>query len=275
PVQRPALGVAADQLVDPVEVRGDALDQDDGVVDVRRPGRLDPGQHLAQHVKDRGAAQVGLVQHVESPLTRLASCWYRGLRALGHQARPRSRPSRVSTLIFSPVEMNSGTATVAPVSTVAGLVPPVDRSPCNPGSVYVISSTTLVGSSTYSGTPSCVATVASASGSRYLAASPTVPAGTWVWWVDSRAMKQEDSPSAYRYCIVRLSTVAVSTLVPALNVLSTTLPDSTFFSVVRTNAPPLPGLTCWNSTTAHSSPSRLSTRPFLRSLVVAMSCLDR
>src|SRR6185312_14874006 len=75
--------------------------------------------------------------------------------------------------------------------------------------------------------------------------------------------------------MVRLSTVAVSTLVPALKVLSTTLPESTFFSVVRTNAPPLPGLTCWNSTTDQSSPSRLSTRPFFRSLVVAMSCLDR
>src|SRR5690242_3192283 len=69
----------------------------------------------------------------------------------------------------------------------------------------------------------------------------------------------------------RLSTVAVSTLVPALNVRSTTLPDSTFFSVVRTNAPPLPGFTCWNSTTVHKSPSRLSTRPFLRSFVVAIS----
>src|SRR5437868_4600227 len=70
--------------------------------------------------------------------------------------------------------------------------------------------------------------------------------------------------------MVRLSTVAVSTLVPALNVRSTTLPDSTFLSVVRTNAPPLPGLTCWNSTTVHRLSSRLSTRPFFRSLVVAM-----
>src|ERR1041384_7014183 len=86
-------------------------------------------------------------------------------------------------------------------------------------------------------------------------------------------MKTKSSPSWYRYCIVRLSTVAVSTLVPALKVLSTTLPLSTFLSVVRTNAPPLPGLTCWNSTTAHSSLSRLSTRPFFRSLVEAMSCL--
>src|SRR6266480_6381188 len=82
-------------------------------------------------------------------------------------------------------------------------------------------------------------------------------------------MKTYSSPSAYRNCIVRLSTVAVSTLVPALNVLSTTLPDSTFFSVVRTNAPPFPGFTCWNSTTAHSWPSRFSTSPFFRSLVLA------
>jgi hypothetical protein len=28
-------------------------------------------------------------------------------------------------------------------------------------------------------------------------------------------------------------------------------------------------LTCWNSTTDHSWPSRLSTNPFFRSLVVA------
>ena len=68
----------------------------------------------------------------------------------------------------------------------------------------------------------------------------------------------------------RLSTVAVSTLMPALNVLSTTLPVITFFSVVRTKAGPLPGLTCWNSVMVQSWPSRLSTRPFLKSLVEAM-----
>ena len=67
----------------------------------------------------------------------------------------------------------------------------------------------------------------------------------------------------------RRSTVAVSTLTPALKVLSTTLPDITFFSLVCTKAGPLPGLTCWNSTTDHSWPSRLSTRPFFRSLVDA------
>src|SRR6185369_5437952 len=70
----------------------------------------------------------------------------------------------------------------------------------------------------------------------------------------------------------RRSTVAVSTLVPALKVLSTTLPVSTFLSVVRTNAPPLPGFTCWNAVTDHSWPSRFSTSPFLRSFVVAKGC---
>src|SRR5580698_114541 len=83
------------------------------------------------------------------------------------------------------------------------------------------------------------------------------------------SMNTKSSPSRYRYCISRLSTLATSTRTPALNVLSTTLPDSTFFSLVRTKAPPLPGLTCWKSTTLHRAPSRLSVMPFFRSFVVA------
>ena len=67
----------------------------------------------------------------------------------------------------------------------------------------------------------------------------------------------------------RLSTVAVSTLVPALNVRSTTLPDITFFSVERTKAPPLPGFTCWKSVIVHSCPSMSRVMPFLKSLLVA------
>src|SRR3954462_5577662 len=82
-------------------------------------------------------------------------------------------------------------------------------------------------------------------------------------------MNTKSEPSRYRKVMSRRSTVAVSTLVPALKVRSTTLPDSTFFSVVRTKAPPLPGLTCWNSTTVHNWPSRFRTNPFFRSLVVA------
>src|SRR5579875_1808133 len=47
------------------------------------------------------------------------------------------------------------------------------------------------------------------------------------------------------------------------------LPDTTFLSLVRTKAGPLPGLTCWNSTIVHSWPSITSTSPFLKSAVVA------
>src|SRR5215813_5813212 len=85
-------------------------------------------------------------------------------------------------------------------------------------------------------------------------------------------MNTNSSPSRYRYCISRLSTLATSTLTPALKVRSTTLPVITFFSLVRTNAPPLPGLTCWKSTTPQSWPSRLRVMPFFRSLVVATFC---
>src|SRR6476659_5709581 len=86
-------------------------------------------------------------------------------------------------------------------------------------------------------------------------------------------MNTKSEPSLYRYVVSRRSTVAVSTLTPALNVLSTTLPENTFFSLVRTNAGPLPGLTCWNSTMDHSWPSMFSTSPFLKSAVDATAVL--
>src|ERR1700742_56901 len=72
----------------------------------------------------------------------------------------------------------------------------------------------------------------------------------------------------------RRSTLATSTFTPALKVLSTTLPDITFFSLVRTKAGPLPGLTCWNSTTFQSCPSRFSVMPFFRSFVLATGRLQ-
>src|ERR1700678_3500006 len=86
-------------------------------------------------------------------------------------------------------------------------------------------------------------------------------------------MNTKSSASRYRYCMSRLLMLAPSTLTPALKVRSTTLPDMTFFSLVRTKAGPLPGLTCWNSTTFQSCPSRFSVMPFFRSLVLATDCL--
>src|SRR4051812_14054469 len=64
--------------------------------------------------------------------------------------------------------------------------------------------------------------------------------------------------------------IACSTFSAARNVRSTTEPVRTFLSVVRTKAPPLPGLTCWNSTTSNRPSSRSRVIPFLRSLVVVV-----
>src|SRR6266566_7148260 len=67
------------------------------------------------------------------------------------------------------------------------------------------------------------------------------------------------------------STIARPTLTPALNVFSVTAPVLTFRSFERTKAPPLPGFTCWNSTTWNSIPSRSSVMPFLRSFVETLT----
>src|SRR6266511_1289563 len=83
-------------------------------------------------------------------------------------------------------------------------------------------------------------------------------------------MKWKPVSSRYRYCISRFSRMATSTGSSARNVLSRTRPVLTFFSLVRTKAPPLPGLTCWNSTTFMRSPSMFSVMPFFRSLVVGI-----
>src|SRR6059036_346464 len=84
-------------------------------------------------------------------------------------------------------------------------------------------------------------------------------------------MKMASSPSAYRYCICVRSTIARPTFTPALNVLSITAPVLTFRSFERTNAPPLPGFTCWNSTTWNRVPSRSSVMPFFRSFVETLT----
>src|SRR5436305_11383488 len=62
---------------------------------------------------------------------------------------------------------------------------------------------------------------------------------------------------------------------PARNVLSTTDPAESDFSFGRTNAPPLPGLTCWNSTIRHVWPSSSMCIPFRNWLVETTSATAR
>src|SRR5579872_3497369 len=65
----------------------------------------------------------------------------------------------------------------------------------------------------------------------------------------------------------RFSMIACSSFSSARYVRSITAPLRTFLSLVRTNAPPLPGLTCWNSTTLNRPSGRSRLMPFFRSLV--------
>src|SRR6185312_14646429 len=124
-------------------------------------GRVGLREPLRERRHGVAAAQLRFVEDVDRPLAGLAA------GAHGQPlTRPRYRPSRVSTLTRSPVVTNSGTWISAPVSSVAGFVPPVDRSPCRPGSVWLIVSSTLAGSSTYSGVPSLNAITAVCSSSR-------------------------------------------------------------------------------------------------------------
>src|SRR5688572_22963705 len=69
----------------------------------------------------------------------------------------------------------------------------------------------------------------------------------------------------------RLSMTACWTFSSARNVLSICAPLRRFRSVVRTKAPPLPGFTCWKSTTWNSPSGRSRLMPRLRSLVETMA----
>src|SRR4051812_36871011 len=84
-------------------------------------------------------------------------------------------------------------------------------------------------------------------------------------------------PSSYRNCMSFTEVCTRGIDSPARNVLSTTLPVATALSLVRTNAPPLPGLTCWNSTMRQMTPSTSTCMPFLNWLVEIVSaiCLSR
>src|SRR6478672_6259205 len=69
-------------------------------------------------------------------------------------------------------------------------------------------------------------------------------------------------------CILRDSVRTERNFSPALNVRSITLPSAARRSFVRTNAPPLPGLTCWKSTILKIVPSTSMWLPFLNWLVL-------
>src|SRR5918995_835229 len=88
-------------------------------------------------------------------------------------------------------------------------------------------------------------------------------------------MKCASVPSSYMYCTVLTSVWTRANFSPARNVLSTTAPVSSAFIFVRTKAPPLPGLTCWNSTMRQTEPSCSTCMPFRNWFVETVSAIAR
>src|SRR4029079_2653387 len=87
-------------------------------------------------------------------------------------------------------------------------------------------------------------------------------------------MKCASVPSSYRNWTFFTSVWTRGNFSPARNVLSTTAPATRLRSFVRTNAPPLPGLTCWNSRMRHTLPSSSMCIPFLKLFVSTMSAIS-
>src|SRR5918911_4019117 len=84
-------------------------------------------------------------------------------------------------------------------------------------------------------------------------------------------MNTTSSPDSYRNCMFLTSVCTRGNFSPARNVRSTTAPESRFFTFVRTNAPPLPGFTCWNSTMRQTPPSSSMCMPLRNWFVLTTS----
>src|ERR671937_1949291 len=88
-------------------------------------------------------------------------------------------------------------------------------------------------------------------------------------------MKTTSSPESYRYCTSFTSVCTRGNFSPARKVLSTTAPESRLRSFERTKAPPLPGLTCWNSRMRQTPPSSWMCIPFRNWFVETVSATAR
>src|SRR5919198_1180243 len=171
----------------------------------------------------------------------------------------------------SPGFTNSGTWTTAPVSSFAGFVTFETVSPFTPGSVSVTVSSTDAGSRTPEGRPFTTSICTELDGCMNSSASSTDPRGNDVCSYVFSSMNTTSSPASYRYCMFFVSVRIRGNFSPARNVRSTTAPESSAFSFVRTNAPPLPGFTCWNSTIRQTPPSSSMCIPFLNWFVLTCS----
>ena len=137
PRQRPALGPRGDRCVERSRCVG------------RRRARVPGSARRARSPADRSCRPASMPFECAS-YSRYSARSRASDRSSGRcmrraQTRVMYSPERVSTRILSPVSTNSGTWTTLPVSSVAGLRAPDTRSPCTPGSVSAIVSSTDAG----------------------------------------------------------------------------------------------------------------------------------
>src|ERR1044072_9534654 len=175
-VESPALGVLRDLLVELGRVVGGR---------VRERARERRGVPV-EDVVERPAGQVVLVEGEDGGAALLGT----------FHARDMYEPERVSTLILSPMFTNSGRATVAPVSSVAGLLPPPEAvSPFTPGSVCVTSSSTDAASWMSDGSSSMNSRSTVSLGLTHFSVSATLGSGIAICSYEPSSMKCASVPS--------------------------------------------------------------------------------
>ncbi len=155
----------------------------------------------------------------------------------------------------------------------AGLVPPLERSPCRPGlGVLDRGARPRRAARCRAGRPRSSRRSRPGCPAGSPLASPTTLGLTSIWSNVDVSMNTYEVAVVVQVLHVALVDVGGLDLEAGVERPVDGLARlRTFLSFVRTMAPPLPGLWCWNQTTDQSCPSRLSTMPFLRSFVVAIS----
>src|SRR4030095_1512973 len=118
-------------------------------LDLRQPELAEQDTEPAREIDDRAVLLTARARSARHQRPAVAT-------------RPRYSPVRVSTFTTSPTFRNRGTWTTAPVSSVAGFVPPWAVSPRTPGSVRAMASSTKLGRSTATGAPATYRTSTSA-----------------------------------------------------------------------------------------------------------------
>src|SRR5829696_2564122 len=163
-VHGPPHGDLGEHGVEPFLLFFDAAREIDGVL-LQMPPVLPPALHRGV---ERALVDVALVQVQERLLAGRPAA-----QVALPQTLVRYSLERVSTRTRSPTLTKSGTCTTTPVSSVAGLLPPVAVSPLRPGSVSATSRSTCAGGSTLTTSPSAESTLTVPFGTMYPSASPT------------------------------------------------------------------------------------------------------